>query len=91
MSTDLLIAGVLIVGALAFALWPRKRPLSIAPIVTDAGPGRTLLDSIEEAGKDGAAKIVEAKLGEQKAKEILGSLTAAFAADSAPSPKTPAA
>ena len=62
--------------AAVFAFRAGRRPT--LTLTTGTPPGRTLIESIEDAGRDSAGRILEDKLGQQKAREILRSLRSAL-------------
>jgi len=93
MDSNAILALAIVAGAVIFAVTykpkPKVRPAAYAtPMVR---PGRALIDSFEESGKDSAGLIVEQKLGEQKAKEMIASLQSAFGVATPVDPKAPAA
>lgn len=87
------VALVAFVGAILFVVFHRptgKAPAaSVFATAPARGPGRALIDAVEEAGKDHAGTIIEQRLGERKAGSIAAELAAALNTPGPPSPKGP--
>ncbi len=75
LDQNTILALVIVAGAVLFALWPKGKRVTMTASVP---PGRALIDAFEESGKNGAGSIIETRLGEQKASEIMASLGNAF-------------
>lgn len=57
-------------------------------MTTPRSPARSLIEHLEETGREAAARHIEERLGKHKAGEVVKTITAAFA-EPAPAPEAP--
>lgn len=91
-TTEIIVLSVLGLAVLALGVRAFRPRRTVPARVVPANPGRLLIDTMQELGKDAAGKLIETRLGEHEARKFMGDMAAAFGnppAPAAPPPPTP--
>lgn len=88
-TTEIIVLAALGVAVFAMAVRTfRPRRMTVAPS-RPANPGRLLIDTMQELGKDAAGKLIETRLGEHEARKFMGDMAAAFGSPAPTAPPSP--